>query len=97
MNKGFASLIFIILAFIFIIWQSFYLLIIKTQILALHSLRRMKTSTEIFQAHYNKLNQPTLYAEKKGIVTIWGERQIITPCSYDKNKLLPSYENTYIQ
>ena len=96
MRKGFASIVFILLAFMIIICQSFYLMIIKTQVVTFHTLRRMKTSKKIFQTHYNKLKQPNIYSEANKIVTTWGERQIITPCD-DNKKLVPSYINTYIQ
>jgi hypothetical protein len=99
MNKGFASIVFILLTFTFIIFQSFYLMIIKTNVVAQNTLQRIKTSTKIFKTHYNKLKQPN-YNQANKIVTSWGERQIITPFIAqlnDHNKLLPSYNNTYIQ
>jgi hypothetical protein len=102
MNKGFASIIFILLMFLFIILQSFYLLINKTEILALTNLKRRQKSTQIFKEHYNKLNniinnQAMQSSNNPNIITNWGERYIITPCYYDGQNWLIQYEDTYVQ
>ena len=102
MNKGFASIIFILLMFLFIILQSFYLLINKTHLLALTNLKRRQKSTQIFKEHYNKLNnilnnQAMLSSNNPNIITNWGERHIITPCHFDGKNWLIQFEDTYVQ
>jgi hypothetical protein len=97
-NQGFVSVIFIMLIFLFIIVESYYLLIIKTQNLAFQTLKRMEISTEIFKAHYAKLkNQKGQAQIQNNLITVWGERQIITPGKFDGNKWIYVYEETYIK
>jgi hypothetical protein len=98
MRKGFASTIFIMLGFLFIILQSFYFLISKTQSLALITIKRMQKSTMTFKEHYKKLkNGSNMLAKDHNIITIWGERQIITPCQFDGKKWIARYEDTYVK
>lgn len=98
MNKGFASIVFILFAFLFIILQSFYLIISKTQILALMTINRMQKSTQIFKDHYKKVkNNYQISAKDHNIVTIWGDRQIVTPCLFDGKNWVAQFEETYVK
>jgi hypothetical protein len=98
LNKGFASVIFILLTFLFIILQSFFILILKTQNLSAITMQRIKRSTEIFQAHYAKLKDSTHKTQHQDkIITAWGDRQIITPLIFEGQKWLAKYEDTYLQ